>query len=182
MPLSRFSRRDLVREIARRGIAAQISGTTVWRWLDEDAIRPWQHRSWVFPRDPRFEEKAGRVLDLYHDREGAFFPLDQVLRPAGIKVIKTPPQSPMCNAYAERFVRETRETLDQLILLGEGPLRQALKKIEHHHNQQRPHQGLDNVIPLDSDYPHQPAPSETVRCDSALGGLLNHYYAERVAA
>jgi hypothetical protein len=65
LPLSRFSRRDLVREIARRGIAAQISGTTVWRWLDEDAIRPWQHRSWIFPRDPRFEEKAGRVLDLY---------------------------------------------------------------------------------------------------------------------
>ena len=65
LPLSRFSRQDLVREIARRGIAAQISGTTLWRWLDEDAIRPWQHRSWIFPRDPRFEEKAGRVLDLY---------------------------------------------------------------------------------------------------------------------
>ena len=65
LPLSRFSRQDLVREIARRGIAAQISGTTVWRWLDEDAIRPGQHRSWIFPRDPRFEEKAARVLDLY---------------------------------------------------------------------------------------------------------------------
>jgi hypothetical protein len=38
LPLSRFSRRDLVREAARRGIAAQISGTTIWRWLDADAI------------------------------------------------------------------------------------------------------------------------------------------------
>ena len=65
MSLSRFSRQDLAREIVRRGIAAQISGTTVWRWLAEDAIRPWQHRSWIFPRDPRFEEKASRVLDLY---------------------------------------------------------------------------------------------------------------------
>lgn len=64
-PLSRFSRQDLVREVTGRGIVAQISGSTIWRWLDQDAIRPWQHRSWIFPRDPQFEEKAGRVLDLY---------------------------------------------------------------------------------------------------------------------
>ncbi len=50
---------------------------------------------------------------------GHGLPLNEVLRPAGIKTIKTPPQSPMCNAYAERFVRETRETPDHLILLGE---------------------------------------------------------------
>jgi hypothetical protein len=65
LPLSRFSRQDLVREVTQRGIVAQISGTTIWRWLDEDAIRPWQHRSWIFPRDPNFEQKAARVLDLY---------------------------------------------------------------------------------------------------------------------
>ncbi|CAN5711908.1 hypothetical protein BH24ACT5_BH24ACT5_16380 [soil metagenome] len=44
---------------------ADISGTTIWRWLSEDAIRPWARRSWIFPRDPNFEAKAGRVLDLY---------------------------------------------------------------------------------------------------------------------
>jgi hypothetical protein len=33
--------------------------------LHEDAIRPWYHRSWIFPRDPDFAEKAGRLLDLY---------------------------------------------------------------------------------------------------------------------
>ena len=68
LPLSRFSRQDLVREITQRGIVARISGTTVWRWLNEDAIRPWQHRSWIFPRDPQFETKAVRVLDLYQGR------------------------------------------------------------------------------------------------------------------
>jgi hypothetical protein len=47
------------------GLAAAISDTTIWRWLNEDAIRPWQHRCWIFPRDPDFEEKAGRILDLY---------------------------------------------------------------------------------------------------------------------
>jgi hypothetical protein len=64
-PLSRYSRQDLVREVTRRGIVAKISGRTIWRWLDEDAIRPWQHRSWIFPRDPNFQTKAERVLDLY---------------------------------------------------------------------------------------------------------------------
>jgi hypothetical protein len=36
--------------------------------LSEDAIRPWNCRSWIFPRDPEFAQKAGRVLDLYHGR------------------------------------------------------------------------------------------------------------------
>jgi hypothetical protein len=76
LPLSRYSGRDLVREVARRGLVASISGRTLWRWLDEDAIRPWQHRSWIFPRDPDFRAKAERVLDLYqglwnHQRLGA---------------------------------------------------------------------------------------------------------------
>ena len=44
---------------------ASISGSTLWRWLHEDAIRPWYHRSWIFPRDPQFATKAGQVLDLY---------------------------------------------------------------------------------------------------------------------
>ena len=65
LPLSRYSGRDLVQEVARRGLVASISGRTIWRWLDQDAIRPWQHRSWIFPRDPDFEVKAERVLDLY---------------------------------------------------------------------------------------------------------------------
>lgn len=44
---------------------ASIGETTLWRWLTEDVIRPWAHRTWIFPRDPAFERKAGRVLDLY---------------------------------------------------------------------------------------------------------------------
>ena len=43
----------------------EASASTIWRWLNDDAIRPWQTRSWIFPRDPAFPEKAGRALDLY---------------------------------------------------------------------------------------------------------------------
>jgi len=65
-PLSRFTAREIAQLAMERGIAASISGTTVWRWLSEDAIKPWQYRSWIFPRDPDFQKKAGVVLDLYH--------------------------------------------------------------------------------------------------------------------
>jgi hypothetical protein len=46
-------------------LVASISGSTIWRWLHQDAIRPWYHRSWIFPRDPDFATKAARILDLY---------------------------------------------------------------------------------------------------------------------
>jgi hypothetical protein len=65
VPLSRLHVPDIATEVVARGIAADISGTTIWRWLSEDAIRPWRSRSWIFPRDPNFEARAGRVLDLY---------------------------------------------------------------------------------------------------------------------
>ena len=68
VPLSRWSSAELAREAVKRGIVAEVSGTTVWRWLSEDAIRPWSYRSWIFPRDPNFAQKAGRVLDLYEGR------------------------------------------------------------------------------------------------------------------
>jgi hypothetical protein len=68
VPLSRLSTGDIAREAQRQGIVATISGATVWRWLHEDAIRPWQHRAWIFPRDPDFVVKAGRILDLYARR------------------------------------------------------------------------------------------------------------------
>jgi len=51
--------------VIAQGLVAEISGTTVWRWLSADALRPWRHRSWIFPRDPDFYTKAGRILDLY---------------------------------------------------------------------------------------------------------------------
>jgi hypothetical protein len=68
VPLARWSSAELAREAVTRGICEQISGVTVWRWLSEDAIKPWQHRSWIFPRDPDFTTKAGRILDLYAGR------------------------------------------------------------------------------------------------------------------
>jgi hypothetical protein len=66
LPFSRLTRGEIARQAVNRGITASISGATVWRWLSQDAIRPWCYRSWIWPRDPEFESKAGKILDLYH--------------------------------------------------------------------------------------------------------------------
>ncbi len=68
VPISRWSCPELARQAVTGGICASISAPTVRRWLTEDAIKPWQHQSWIFIRDPDFATKATRVLDLYQRR------------------------------------------------------------------------------------------------------------------
>jgi transposase len=64
VPLSKWSCPELARELAARcQIAA--SASTIRRWLAADALKPWQHRSWISVRDPAFAAKAARVLELY---------------------------------------------------------------------------------------------------------------------
>lgn len=70
IPLSRFSITGIVREVISEAIVPSVSDSSVWRWLHEDAFRPWFHKSWIYPRDPKFIEKAGNVLDLYAKQWG----------------------------------------------------------------------------------------------------------------
>jgi transposase len=65
VPLAKWSCPDLAVEAARRGVVDSVSASTVRRWLAADMLKPWQHRSWISPRDPHFAVKAARVLDLY---------------------------------------------------------------------------------------------------------------------
>lgn len=66
-PLGRFSRTELHQLVIEQGVT-DASASTVWRWLHDRSLKPWQQRSWIFPRDPDFAAKAGRVLDLYARR------------------------------------------------------------------------------------------------------------------
>ncbi|MGH9364939.1 MAG: hypothetical protein ACRD1B_06715 [Thermoanaerobaculia bacterium] len=81
LPLSRFSISEIRREVVERGLVASISDATLWRWLSQGAIRPWSYRSWIFPRDPAFEEKAGQILDLYagHWQDNPLAPEDCII-------------------------------------------------------------------------------------------------------
>jgi hypothetical protein len=64
LPLARFSIADVCEQAQELGIP--MSYTTVWRTLAQDAIRPWLHEQWLFPKDPCLVEKATPVLELYH--------------------------------------------------------------------------------------------------------------------
>ncbi len=63
-PLSRYSTGELARLVSAHPDAPAVSRSTVWRLLDRHALKPWRYRGWLFPRDPAFAAKAGRVLDL----------------------------------------------------------------------------------------------------------------------
>ena len=67
-PLSKWTCPDLAAEAVDRSIVAAISASTIRRILARDTIKPWQHQSWIFIRDPQFAVKAARVLGL-HARE-----------------------------------------------------------------------------------------------------------------
>jgi DDE superfamily endonuclease/Homeodomain-like domain len=66
--LSRWSCPELARQAMTSGVCASLSPSTVRRWLAQDALKPWQYRSWISIRDPHFQAKAARVLDLYAGR------------------------------------------------------------------------------------------------------------------
>jgi hypothetical protein len=63
-PLSRQSLADLTGR-AHQVLGKPISRRPIGRLLEAAAIKPWQYKYGIFPRDPLCAEKAGRVLDLY---------------------------------------------------------------------------------------------------------------------
>lgn len=63
--LARWSCPELVRHVGGEGICTTISPATIRRWPSEDALKPWQFRSWIFITDPGFAAKAARLLDLH---------------------------------------------------------------------------------------------------------------------
>jgi hypothetical protein len=86
LPLSRLSLSEIRREVITQGLVAEISGATLWRWLSADALRPWRHRSWIFPRDPEFAVKARRILDVHRakvfgrcEKKSGIAPVDRLI-------------------------------------------------------------------------------------------------------
>jgi hypothetical protein len=65
LPLSRFSLTDLHPLVVQEEGLAHLSHASLARILDQQALKPWQYRHWLFPRDPDFVAKACVVLDLY---------------------------------------------------------------------------------------------------------------------
>lgn len=97
---------------------------------------------------------------------------------AGIEAITLPPRTPNMNADAERWIRSVKtERLDQLILFGQRSLTYVLKEYLAHHQHDRNHQGLDNLIPV----PDQRRAQKEGRITNSqrLGGLFQFTTAKR---
>jgi hypothetical protein len=71
VPLARWTGPELAAELAAQGLVSEpVSVSSLLRILAENPVRPWQYRSWIFPRDPDFEARAKVILDLYQGYYG----------------------------------------------------------------------------------------------------------------
>src|SRR5919201_1500942 len=86
---------------------------------------------------------------LIHDRDSIFSQqLDQSIQHLGLRVLKTPPQSPQANALCERLIGTLRrECLDFVIPFTEHHLRGIVHAWVPHYNAGRPHMALGPGIP-----------------------------------
>jgi len=86
---------------------------------------------------------------LIHDRDRIFSrELAQRVQNLGLRILKTPPQSPQANALCERLLGTLRrECLDFVIPLTESHLRRIVHVWVLHYNAGRPHMSLGPGIP-----------------------------------
>ena len=94
---------------------------------------------------------------LIHDRDSIFSrSLDESIKGFGLRVLKSPPRSPMANAVCEQLIGTIRrECLDWLIPMSEAHLRTILRSWAGHYNRGRPHMSLGPGVP---DPPSSSAP------------------------
>jgi transposase InsO family protein len=122
------------------------------------------------------DQRADSLRFLLRDRDTKFTAVfDTVFTAAGIEVIKTPPQAPRANAFAERWVGTARrECTDHMLIASERHLAAVLATYAAHYNHHRPHRSLDQRPP-------EPLPrvasstTAKVQRRPILGGLINEY-------
>lgn len=112
---------------------------------------------------------------LIHDRDTKFSrSFDAVFRSEGTQVLLTPFRTPNANAFAERWVRTVRqECLNHLLVLNEDHLRRVLKEYVLHYNTARPHQVIDQQIPIPQVIPGS---GNCVGRRDRLGGIIHEYF------
>jgi transposase len=64
VPLARWTGPELLAEIITQA-AGPLSLSSLRRILADHPVKPWQYRSWIYPRAPDFEARAAVILDLY---------------------------------------------------------------------------------------------------------------------
>ena len=74
----------------------------------------------------------------------------------------------------ERWIRSAREEcLDKLLIINQTHLRHVMRDYVVFFNTARPHQGLDQHIPISK---ARCQGYGSVRCRNVLGGIIHDYY------
>ena len=98
----------------------------------------------------KLDEREPAIHFLIRDNDKKFsHAFDTVFRSEGIHVIRIPQHAPDANAYAERWIRSVREEcLDKLPIINQAHLRSVMREYVTFFNTARPHQGIDQQIPV----------------------------------
>jgi putative transposase len=121
------------------------------------------------------EDRDPAIQFLIRDNDKKYsHAFDTVFRAEGIDVISTPYRAPNANAYAERWIRSVREEcLDKLLIINQAHLRRVMREYVEFFNTARPHQGIDQQIPIALPTSNTRGP---IRCRNVLGGIIHDYY------
>jgi transposase InsO family protein len=122
-------------------------------------------------------DRIGSFRFLIRDRDAKFTgAFDEIFAGEGVKAVRTPPQTPLANCYAERWIRTARaECTDRMLIYHERHLRSVLSEYAGHYNQHRPHQSRQQRPP-DHDHQAGALPDLPVQRRTVLGSLINEYH------
>jgi putative transposase len=117
-----------------------------------------------------------QVRFLIRDGAGQFVAaFDEVFRSDGATVIRTPPRTPVANAYAERWVGTVRrELLDRTLIWNRRQLERHLRDYVEHYNTHRPHRTLGQRAPDNTEIVEY-RPAQPIRRHPTRSGLINEY-------
>ena len=129
--------------------------------------------------------QAARNFVMHHDRTIRFLirdgagqfvtGFDDVFRSDGTTIIRTPPYTPVANAYAERWVGTVRrELVDRTLIWNHRQLEQLLAKYVEHYNTHRPHRSLGQRAPNNAEVVDY-RPGRPIRRHPTCNGLINQY-------
>jgi transposase InsO family protein len=122
-------------------------------------------------------DEGARIKLLVHDRDAKFSrSFDEVFASEGIQVVRTPIRAPNANAFAERWIETLRaDCLDWLLIFGSRHLDRVLRIYVEHHNQQRPHRGLQLWAPERATPVEELDTVPDIQRRDLLGGLIHEY-------